>query len=210
MGSPRRQVLEGTSKELSRGGSIGKDCNLPEGQTKFLMQASSTALLGLSKLRTGAQEALVVPESKPTALMSVSPLANNGYTTIFHPYQEGCRNEAGLWTVPLKDEATSSQHLDIDKAAMNVYDLPSTEEVVRFLHAALGFPTKATLLTAAKNGNLVTFPGLTPENINKHFPESDETQKGHMRRSRQGVRSTKVPDDARSQEKGYVLTSSQC
>eukprot|EP00956_Cyclotella_meneghiniana_P037733 scaffold143603_cov33-Cyclotella_meneghiniana.AAC.1 len=180
------------------------------------MQASSTALLGLNKLRAGAREALVVPELKPTALMSVSPLANNGYTTIFHPYQEGvtvhdansfsltlnsppvlqgCRNDAGLWTVPLKDDATISPSLDIDEAAMNVYELPSTKEVVRFLHAALGFPTKATLLTAAKNGNLVTFPGLTPENINKHFPESDETQKGHMRQSRQGVRSTRVPDE---------------
>eukprot|EP00956_Cyclotella_meneghiniana_P034606 scaffold106655_cov36-Cyclotella_meneghiniana.AAC.1 len=114
------------------------------------MQASSTALLGLNKLRSEAREALVVPELKPTALMSVSQLANNGYTTIFHPYQEGvtvhdansfsltlksppvlqgCRNEAGLWTVPLKDEAAVSQHLDIDEAAMNVYDLPSTKEV---------------------------------------------------------------------------------
>lgn len=73
--------------------------------------------------------------------------------------------------------------------------LPSTKEVVRFLHAALGFPTKATLLTAAQNGNLVTFPGLTLENIKRHFPESDETQKGHMRQTRQGVRSTKVVDE---------------
>eukprot|EP00956_Cyclotella_meneghiniana_P020860 scaffold37349_cov64-Cyclotella_meneghiniana.AAC.1 len=181
-----------------------------------LMKAESTALFGLSKLRTGAREALVVPELKPKALMSVSPLANNGYTTIFHPYDEGvtvhdantfkltfnappvlqgCRNTAGLWTVPITDDATISQSLNVDEAAMNVYDLPSTKEVVRFLHAALGFPTKATLLTAAKKGNLITFPGLTPENITKHFPESDETQKGHMRQSRQGVRSTKVPDE---------------
>ena len=65
---------------------------------------------------------------------------------------------------------------------MSVYELPSTKEVVRFLHAALGFPTKATLLTAARKGSLVTFPGLTPENISKHFPESDETTKGHMKR----------------------------
>ena len=162
------------------------------------MQASSTALLSLNKLRTGAQEALVVPDLKPTALMSVSPLANNGYTSPYNegvtvhdansfkltlmspPVLQGCRNAAGLWTVPLNDEAALSPSLNVDEAAMNVYELPSTKEVVRFLHAALGFPTKATLLTAAKNGNLVTFPGLTPENINKHFPESDETQKGHM------------------------------
>ena len=180
------------------------------------MQASSTALLDLSKLRTEAREAIVVPGLNTKALLSVSPLANAGYTTIFHPHKQGvtvhdkdsfkltfkeppvlqgCRNEAGLWTVPLNDAATISQSLDIDEAAMNVYDLPSTKEVVRFLHASLGFPTEPTLLTAARKGNLVTFPGLTPENITKHFPESDETQKGHMRQSRQGVRSTKVPDE---------------
>eukprot|EP00804_Cyclotella_cryptica_P008147 CCRYP_004624-RA/>CCRYP_004624-RA protein AED:0.13 eAED:0.13 QI:0/0/0/1/0/0/3/0/1209 len=180
-----------------------------------LMPASSTGLLALTKLRKGARKALVVPGLKPKALMSVSPLANNGYTTIFHPHKQGvtvhdtdsftltlksppvlqgCRKEAGLWTVPLTDKTTVSQSQNVDEAALSVYDLPSTKEVVRFLHAALGFPTKATLLTAARNGNLVTFPGLTPDNINKHFPESDETPKGHMRQTRQGVRSTKVPD----------------
>jgi len=78
---------------------------------------------------------------------------------------------------------------------MSVYDLPNTKEVMRFLHASLGTPTRATLLTAAQNGNLVTFPGMTPENISRHFPESDETQKGHMKQTKQGVRSTKVVDE---------------
>eukprot|EP00804_Cyclotella_cryptica_P002577 CCRYP_010410-RA/>CCRYP_010410-RA protein AED:0.12 eAED:0.12 QI:0/0/0/0.5/0/0/2/0/1280 len=196
--------LTGTSNKLVRAADGG------------LMPAHSTGLLTLSTLRKGAREALVVPGLKTQALMSVSPLANNGYTTIFHPYQQGvtvhdadsfrltvtsppvlqgCRNTAGLWTVPLTDDATISRSHLVDEAALSVYDLPSTKEVVRFLHAALGFPTKATLLTAAQNGNLVTFPGLTPDNINKHFPESEETQKGHMRQTRQGVRSTKVPDE---------------
>jgi hypothetical protein len=78
---------------------------------------------------------------------------------------------------------------------MNVYELPSTKEVIRFQHAALGFPTKATLLTSIRNNNLVTFPGMSADNVNKFFPESDETQKGHMKQSRQGVRSTKVIDE---------------
>ena len=30
------------------------------------------------------------------------------------------------------------------------------------------------------------------KNVNKHFPESEETQKGHMQSQRQGVRSTKI------------------
>ena len=32
---------------------------------------------------------------------------------------------------------------------------------------------------------------VTVENVNKHFPESEETVKGHMNHQRQGVRSTK-------------------
>ena len=108
---------------------------------------------------------------------------------------QGCRNEAGLWTVPLGDDAPVRKHIEAKEVALNVYDLPSTKEVVRFLHAALGFPTKETMLTAARHVNLVTFPGLSITNINKHFPESDETQKEHMQQARQGVRSTKVIDE---------------
>eukprot|EP00804_Cyclotella_cryptica_P025968 CCRYP_002793-RD/>CCRYP_002793-RD protein AED:0.25 eAED:0.25 QI:0/-1/0/1/-1/1/1/0/824 len=180
------------------------------------MPASATGLLKLSKLRRGAHEATVVPGLKTKALMSVSPLANNGYTTIFHPYRngvtvhdndsfiltlksppvlQGCRNEAGLWTVPLSKDAHSDNNHPSKEVAMNAYDLPLIQETVIFLHGALGFPTKATLLTAARNGNLVTFPALTPDNINKHFLESEETQKGHMRQSRQGTCSTKVIDE---------------
>ncbi len=36
------------------------------------------------------------------------------------------------------------------------------------------------------------WPGLTATFIPKHFPNSDETQKGHMKGQRKGVRSTKV------------------
>jgi hypothetical protein len=92
-------------------------------------------------------------------------------------------------------ETTISKNIDVAETAMSVYDLPNTKEVVRFIHAALGTPTRATLLTAAQNGNLITFPGMTPENISRHFPESDETQKGHMKQTKQGVGSTKIVDE---------------
>ncbi len=81
-----------------------------------------------------------------------------------------------MWTIPLAEEK-----------ALNVYELPSTKEVIRFEHAALGFPTKATLLEAICNKNLATFPDMSADNVNKFFPESDKMQKGHMRQSRQGV-----------------------
>ncbi len=50
---------------------------------------------------------------------------------------EGWRKAGGLWTVPIVDEPTNSPGLDSDDVAMNVHDLQSTKEVVRFLHAAL-------------------------------------------------------------------------
>ncbi len=89
--------------------------------------------------------------------------------------------------VPIVDDTPISPGLDVAETAMSVYELPSTKEVVRFLHATLGHPVMATLLTVAQHGNLVTFPGMTPQNISRHFPESDETQKGHMKQTKQGV-----------------------
>jgi hypothetical protein len=170
-----------------------------------IMKATHSARLPLMQLNNGAREAIVIPEMSTQALMSVRQLADQGYTTIFHPYLQGAtvhdndsfklvinkppllqgwRDNGGLWTVPLTEEK-----------ALSVYELPSTKEVIRFEHAALGFPTKATLLDAIRHKNLVTFPGMTVENVNKFFPESDEMQKGHMKQSRQGVRSTKVIDE---------------
>jgi hypothetical protein len=143
-----------------------------------------------------------------TALMSIATLANNGYTSVFLPGQEsvdifrannvvisptappalqGWWDDRGLWIVPNVDEPTISPGIDVAETAMGVYELPSTKEVVRFLHAALGHPPQATLLTAAQHGNLVTFPGMTPQNISRHFPELDKTQKGHMKQTKQGV-----------------------
>eukprot|EP00804_Cyclotella_cryptica_P016849 CCRYP_001818-RA/>CCRYP_001818-RA protein AED:0.39 eAED:0.38 QI:0/-1/0/1/-1/1/1/0/475 len=183
---------------------------------------TSTALLPMTQLPMAARETHILPNLQ-ASLMSVSVLANNGCTTIFHPYHKGVtvhgpgginltltteallqgwRDPDGLWRVPLTTKVTdlTAHTIALDRpappiAAYSVYELPSTEKVVRFLHAALGFPTKATMLAAARKGNLISFPGLTPDNISKFFPESDPTAKGHMRQTRQGVRSTKISED---------------
>eukprot|EP00804_Cyclotella_cryptica_P028359 CCRYP_016427-RA/>CCRYP_016427-RA protein AED:0.05 eAED:0.03 QI:0/0/0/1/1/1/2/0/1237 len=74
---------------------------------------------------------------------------------------------------------------------LNVYELPSIEQTIRYLHAAAGYPTKNTWLTAIRHGNYSTWPLITIKNVHKHFPQSEETQQGHMKNQRQGVRSTK-------------------
>ena len=161
------------------------------------MRATNTAELPLPALKPSAKQGYIVPQLRTKALLSVGKFSDAGYMTIFHPHNEGVtvhdndsfeltiksppllqgwRQAGGLWTVPLVDQAKVSPELDVEQAN-NVYELPSTSEVVHFLHAALGFPTKATLLAAARKGNLITFPGMTVENISRFFPESDETQK---------------------------------
>eukprot|EP00804_Cyclotella_cryptica_P018370 CCRYP_015487-RA/>CCRYP_015487-RA protein AED:0.13 eAED:0.11 QI:0/0/0/1/0/0.5/2/0/1281 len=191
-----------------------------------VLQATHTARLPMTALNDAARTTTIVPHLAKS-LMSVGVLANNGYTTIFHPHTKGAevyakgtctinasqppvlqgwRDNKGLWSVAIQKETTnaersaarrvrSSMATHPNERANNVFDLPSTQEVIRFLHASLGFPTKQTLLAAIRNKHLTTFPGLTVEAVNKHFPDSDETQKGHMRQARQGVRSTKIPDE---------------
>lgn len=107
----------------------------------------------------------------------------------------------GLWRVPLKSNPTNlntdtrllsrqESNSIVEEIAANVHDLPSTEKVIRYLHAAAGFPTKPTWIKAITSGFYSTWPLLTVKNVNKHFPESEETQKGHMRQKRSGVRKT--------------------
>ena len=78
--------------------------------------------------------------------------------------------------------------------ANNVYDLPSMEALVRYMHAAAGFPVRSTWLKAIKNRNFNSWPGLTYNNAAKYFPQSMKTIKGPMLQSSQGVRSTKKID----------------
>ena len=75
-----------------------------------------------------------------------------------------------------------------------MYDLPSMEALVRYMHAAAGLPVRSTWLKAIKHGNFNSWPGLTYNNAEKYCPQSIETLKGHMVKYSQGVISTKRMD----------------
>ena len=66
------------------------------------------------------------------------------------------------------------------------------EQIIAWYHAAAGYPTKPTWIKAIDAGFYATWPMLTSKAVRKHFPESEETAKGHMRRVKSGVRSTKA------------------
>ena len=105
---------------------------------------------------------------------------------------------SGLWRVPLNPKVGNqkSEYIVLSKAheeaIANVYDLPSSQQIVRYLHACAGFPTKATWISAIQKGSYATWPHLNTEAVRKHFPESNKTNQGHMRSIKQGVRSTKI------------------
>ena len=107
----------------------------------------------------------------------------------------GWREENGLWRIPLDENVTKSNVENVntqtvitskaptellkktnqDEFMCNLYELRKRPEIVRFLHAAAGFPTKHTWLKAIKKGFYNSWPGLTERVVEKHFPESEET-----------------------------------
>jgi hypothetical protein len=68
--------------------------------------------------------------------------------------------------------------------------LSNTCQSLMYYHPLAGFPVKETFMDAVRVGNYATWTGLTTTLISKHFPNSEETQKGHMKGQRKGVRST--------------------
>jgi hypothetical protein len=73
-----------------------------------------------------------------------------------------------------------------------IFDLPNMRHSHLYYHASVGIPVKETFLDAVWAGNYATWPGLSTTLIAKHFPDLEETQKGHMKGQRKGIRSTKV------------------
>ena len=175
------------------------------------MRASTKAVLPMSQLRPEAREADIIPDLK-NSLVSISKLADSSYVTIFQPGNKGVAvydendvkitvtgeavlqgwREGNLWRVPLEDGSSVSISEDkLTESANNLFELPSLRESIRYLHASLGFPVKSTWLKAIRAGNFAGWPLVTVENVHKYFPESEETQMGHLNQQRQGVRSTK-------------------
>ena len=178
--------------------------------------ATEKALLA-HNLRGTAREVETVPGIKNNVLLSTGKMVDEDYFAVYdkescHIYDgktaklqvseevilKGYRcKTTGQWRIPLKP-IVATEHNDtllVDRpspqeAIASVYELPSVEKTIRYLHAAAGFPTKPTWLKAIKAGSFNTWPGLSAKAVRKHFPESDETQKGHMKQTQQGLMSS--------------------
>ena len=153
----------------------------------------------------------------PSSLLSVGKTSDDGNISIFTkkgvtvhkeedvlitckgaPILIGKRDERGRYRIPLVQERgqwaprhPTKTTRDTLQQANSVYDLPSTEQAIRWMHAVCGFPVKSTWLKAVKAGNYIGWPMLTTKNVTKYYPETIETPKGHLNQTRKNVRSTK-------------------
>ena len=86
------------------------------------------------------------------------------------------------------------------EAIYNVFELKKQPEIVRYYHTAAGFPIKPTWIRAINNKQYASWPGLTSEIVQKYYPELEETLKGHTRKFKSGLRSTKKAAEPQGQD----------
>jgi hypothetical protein len=111
------------------------------------------------------------------------------------PILVGVRDEYGRYRIPLIQQRGQWQPRTPNKRTRqalentnSVYDLPSIEQAIKWMHAVCGYPVKSTWLKAVKAGNFIGWPLLTEKNVAKYYPETVETPKGHMAQTRKNVR----------------------
>ncbi len=117
---------------------------------------------------------------------------NNNTHLLDHPTKLQSQNQ--LYTVQTTKH--SRKHIrallfctNKEEYIHNVYQLPSIERMVRYLHAAAGHPPEDTWAKAVGRGSYNSWPLIDHKNVRKHFLQSEETQLGQIQGQRQGVRS---------------------
>ena len=115
--------------------------------------------------------------------------ANNTKITVSREavLREGQKEGEDLWQIPIVETVRNNNTDTIivnwppteflpnrpepSEAVHNVYELKTQPELVRYLHATAGFPTKPKILAAIKNKQYPAWPGLKVDTVRKHFPE---------------------------------------
>ncbi len=156
-------------------------------------------------------------EQFPTSQMSVGKTSDDGTISVFtkhgvsvhkeedvlitrngKPILIGIRDDKGRYRIPLVQQRGQWQPRRPSKKARmalchasSMYDLPSTEQAIKWMHAVCGYPVKSTWMKAVAAGNYIGWPMLTVRNVNKYCPETNQNSMGHLNQTRKHVRSTK-------------------
>jgi hypothetical protein len=140
---------------------------------------------------------------KNHSLMSLTQLCNAGCKIVMNANElivihngveamRGVKNEKnGLWYLPIRQQSKNvDDSQQVKLTANSVYHTSTLAETIKFIHQCIFSPTLETFCKAIDNDQLIGFPPITSNQVRKFLPESTATAKGHMNRTRKGVRST--------------------
>jgi hypothetical protein len=115
----------------------------------------------------------------PILLIGHRDPASDLYYLPLHPENDPLPRVETVPSPRVKSQLKEVQ-LKMRMIAAGAYKIKTASTLVKFLHAALGFPTKNT------------FPGLMAERVTKYLTESEITAKEHMHMEKQGIWSTRT------------------
>ena len=147
------------------------------------------------QLSTKAAEADTFDDFE-TSLMSVGKTNDDGNVSVFtkedvrvykerdilitckgEPILVGKRDERGRYRIPLvqqrgqwQPKRPTKRSTKYFQQAKSVYDLPSTEEAIKWMHATCGYPVKSTWIKAVKAGNFTGWPIISVRTVTKYYP----------------------------------------
>ena len=182
------------------------------------MFTTRTLHLLLSKLPKAAREAHAAP-TITNNLLSVSVLCDAGCQVFFH--EHGCEVTfngetilrgwrdfiTNMWRVSLIPDGGNNIILADDAPvpmpdflANSIYECETTNQLIHFYHATMGFPVTSTWCKAIDAGYFRGWPSLTSKRVRKFIKVVGETEMGHMDQRKVGIRSTKPDTDPDSME----------
>ena len=210
-------VMEGVDVENKQVAVQPLTIRLPDGRKVHSSHTCDINIPGLHTRLIGH----IVPHLSVASLMGIRPLCKAGCTVQFDDDKcdviyngnvilRGYKDPASdLWTLPITADAmktalprsapvfdralhdTAPVHPGVDLANFT-HSIKTRANGVKFAHQSLCSPKISTLLKAVRKGFLKGCPNLSEKLILKYLNASPATSKGHMKRPRHGIRSTRA------------------
>jgi hypothetical protein len=165
-----------------------------------VMVSTHIAELDLPTVPNAARTVHIFPDMQGSLpLLSIGKLCDHGCIAIYEKdtvnilkdkkiILQGKRDfSTGLWFIDLNKNNQPTHHFA--SASTIVHNDINTAQRVAFFHAALGSPTPSTLTDAMDRG-FINIPAFTKAMFNRNLPKLIASSKGHLDRTRQGIRST--------------------
>jgi hypothetical protein len=176
---------------------------LPNGAT--LQSSPNNCTLDIPQLPDAARKAHLIPGLTHSSLVSIGTLCDAGCKATFDRTTVVITNHndivmtgprdprTGLWKLPMTPTSTNIPEMPTTLQCANVLQLQTgIRRMVKYLHAAAFSPVKSTWITAIVKGYYTSWPGLTASAVQKYYPQTMATAKGHLDQSRQNFRSAKT------------------